>query len=334
MDSITQVVLGAAVGEAVLGKKVGNKAMLWGGIAGTIPDLDVVFRYIYDPLTANELHRGFSHSILFSLVMAPVFGWLLVRLYKKEDASFKDWTKLMFWGLFTHPVLDAFTTWGTQLFWPISTKISFKNIFVIDPLYTVPFMVCLIWAMRLKKDNPKRAKINRIGIYISSAYMALTLVLKANAHFTFQTQLEKQNIAYESIQTKPTPFNTILWTVNVETEDAFLIGYSSLLDGDQPLEFVSFPKNHEVLGPLLHDEKVERINRLTEGWFTVSQQEDYYVINDLRFGQVGISDTQGKFVFSYKFWVENGRSIVDLMPRPTGEIKESFKELWVRLKGI
>ena len=75
MDSVTQIVLGAAVGEVVLGRKIGNKAMLWGAIAGTIPDLDVLSRWFFDDLRANELHRGVTHSILFSLVMAPLLGW-------------------------------------------------------------------------------------------------------------------------------------------------------------------------------------------------------------------------------------------------------------------
>ena len=77
MDSITQIVLGAAVGEFVLGRKVGNKAMLWGAIAGTIPDLDVYQSLIFDTLRANELHRGFSHSILFSVIFAPILAWLV-----------------------------------------------------------------------------------------------------------------------------------------------------------------------------------------------------------------------------------------------------------------
>ena len=64
MDSLTQIVLGAAVGEAVLGRKIGNKAILWGAIAGTIPDLDVLSKLFVDDVTANEWHRGFSHSIL------------------------------------------------------------------------------------------------------------------------------------------------------------------------------------------------------------------------------------------------------------------------------
>ena len=90
MDSLTQIVLGAAVGEAVLGKKVGNKAMMWGAIAGTIPDLDVLSKLFLDAVTSNELHRGFSHSLLFSLLMAPLLGWGVCRLYRKKIATWKE----------------------------------------------------------------------------------------------------------------------------------------------------------------------------------------------------------------------------------------------------
>ena len=129
MDSLTQIILGAAVGEAVLGKKVGNKAMLYGAIAGTIPDLDVLARYFVDTVTATEWHRGFSHSIFFSVLFAPIFGWLVWKLNSKSEATFKDWSWLMFWGLFTHPILDTFTTWGTQLFWPFEPPISLSKYF-------------------------------------------------------------------------------------------------------------------------------------------------------------------------------------------------------------
>ena len=102
MDSLTQIVLGAAVGEAVLGKKVGNKAMLFGAIAGTIPDLDVLTCFLSnDALTAIEWHRGFSHSIVFSMIFAPIFGWLVYKIVPKKEATWKEWSWLMFWGLFT-----------------------------------------------------------------------------------------------------------------------------------------------------------------------------------------------------------------------------------------
>ena len=137
MDSLTQIVLGAAVAEVTLGKKIGNKAMLWGAIAGTIPDLDVLAKQFTDIVTANEMHRGFSHSILFSVLAAPIFGWLVSKIYRKsQEANWKQWSWLFFWSLITHPLLDAHTTWGTQLFWPLELKVSYQNIFVADPLYT------------------------------------------------------------------------------------------------------------------------------------------------------------------------------------------------------
>ena len=79
MDSLTQIILGAAVGEAVLGKKIGNKAMLYGAIAGTIPDLDVLSTFFTDKVTALEIHRGFTHSILFSALFAPILAFIVVK---------------------------------------------------------------------------------------------------------------------------------------------------------------------------------------------------------------------------------------------------------------
>ena len=110
MDSLTQIVLGAAVGEAVLGRKIGNKAMLYGAIAGTIPDLDVLAQTFTDTITATEMHRGFSHSIVFAVLAAPLLGWLTNKLEHKKGLGWQSWSWLFFWGIFTHPLLDIFTT--------------------------------------------------------------------------------------------------------------------------------------------------------------------------------------------------------------------------------
>src|SRR5690606_7357251 len=96
MDSFTQIVLGAAVGEVVLGKKIGNKAMLYGDIAGTIPDLDIFSSYFTDTVSALEIHRGFTHSIIFSVVFAPIFAWLVTRY--ESYKNIKGWSWLFFWG--------------------------------------------------------------------------------------------------------------------------------------------------------------------------------------------------------------------------------------------
>ena len=115
MDSLTQIVLGGAVGELVAGKKMGNKAVLWGAVAGTIPDLDVFFRVLYHPIEAALVHRGFSHSILFALLAGPSLGWLFNNITKNRFGV-KTWFNLFFWGIITHPMLDMFTNYGTQFF--------------------------------------------------------------------------------------------------------------------------------------------------------------------------------------------------------------------------
>ena len=92
MDSLSQIVLGAAVGEAALGKKVGNRAILWGAIAGTLPDMDVLLRFFVDEITATQWHRGFSHSVLFCVLCAPLLGWIAKKIHKRlEEVSFKSW---------------------------------------------------------------------------------------------------------------------------------------------------------------------------------------------------------------------------------------------------
>ncbi|WP_299185062.1 metal-dependent hydrolase [uncultured Aquimarina sp.] len=334
MDSLTQIVLGAAVGQAAIGKKVGNKAMLWGAIAGTIPDLDVLAKLFFDSVTSNELHRGFSHSILFSILMAPILGWLVSKIYKNKEADWKDWTKLMFLGLFTHPILDAFTTWGTQLFWPLDYKVAFHNIFVADPLYTVPFLVFVLIAMLYKRTNPKRRFFNNLGLYCSSFYMLLTLVLQRIAEFNFTTNLENQHLTYNQIQTRPTPLNSILWTANIETDKSFLIGYYSLLDEPDVINFTEFPKNHYLLGEAKNDPLIPRLIKLSEGWYTIESDNDKLYFNDLRFGQLGMGKDASRFVFSYElYYDQNGNLQAKERERNVEEASPMLKKLFSRVLG-
>ena len=334
MDSLTQIVLGAAVGEAALGKKVGNKAILWGAVAGTIPDLDVLSKMFVDNITANELHRGFSHSILFSIIAAPIFGWLITKIYKNKEADWKDWTKLMFLGLFTHPVLDAFTTWGTQLFWPLDYKVAINNIFVVDPLYTIPFLIFVIAAMFYKRTHPKRKKYNNFGLHISSCYLCITLVLQQNARANFSTNLENQHITYNEIQTRPTPLNSILWTANVETDDSFLIGYYSLLDENDIIDFSEFPKNHHLLCEMENDPLIPRLIKLSEGWYTIERQDDKVFFNDLRFGLLGVGPKANRFVFSYElYYDENGKLQAKERERDVEDASPLLKKLFTRVLG-
>lgn len=330
MDSLTQIVLGAAVGEAVLGKKIGNKAMVLGAVAGTIPDLDVFVGYFTDTVSALEIHRGFTHSIVFAVGVGLLFAWLCALWDKR--AVLKEWWLFWFLTFVTHPLLDAHTTWGTQLFWPFETRLAYKNIFVIDPLYTVPFLVFLILAMLQKKGSIKRRKFNNLGLIISSSYMVLTIVLKGITYFEFKSELEAQNIEYLTLQNKPSPFNTILWTANVETEDAFLIGNYSFFD-TQPVKFYSHRKNHQALGELSKEDKIQRLIKVVEGWYTISERNGQLLFNDLRFGLMSVDPNADKYAFSYIIEKKNGELKITEEPKDRSDAKRLLGDLWNRIGG-
>ena len=332
MDSLTQIVLGAAVGEAVLGRKIGNKAMLWGAVAGTIPDLDIVWRYLTDTITATEMHRGFSHSIIFSLIAAPLFGWLVHQIKKRPDVGWQGWTKLFFWGLFTHPLLDAFTTWGTQIFWPFDVRVAFNSIFVIDPLYTVPFLVCVIIAATKRRDSLSRKRINHLGIYMSTGYLLLTVVLKFIAYQKLTDALENQEISYTEISTRPAAMNTILWNANVDAGDHYLIGDFSFFDSKEP-NFKTYPKYRKESQLIDDYSGTQRLIDISQGWYITAKEENQWYFNDLRFGLIPIDPENPQFVFRYKLEIEDG-AIIATEDRPeTSNMGAVLDTLWERIKG-
>lgn len=311
MDSLTQIVLGAAVGEATLGKKVGNKAMLWGAIAGTIPDLDVVGRMFLDDITALEWHRGVSHSLVFSLIAAPILGWLLHRFHRnrKNEATTKQWSWMFFMALVTHPLLDCHTTWGTQFFWPFDLRIAYNNINVVDPLYTLPFLALLLVALFTRRGTEKRSKRNKLGIIISSAYMLVTIVLKGVSYQTFKHSLDEQQVEYSSISNRPTMFNSLLWTANVETKDSFLIGYHSFFDKDNHVHFTGHVKNQQMIDSIRQEPQIARLLKITKGWYVVREKDDTLLLCDLRFGE--FEEGSDQFVFTHKLIHRNDEWIVE-----------------------
>lgn len=335
MDSLTQIVLGASVGEAVLGKKVGNKAILWGAIAGTIPDLDVILRSFTDEISATQMHRGFSHSIVFAVLIAPLLAWIAKKIhFKLKDVSFKDWTKLFFWTTVTHPLLDAHTTWGTQFFWPFNYRLAYQNIFVVDPFYTLPFLGFLIIAMSLKKENPRRSKFNNIGLSVSSTYLILTLIFKWVSFQKFEEGLENQEIEYVEMDTKPSPLNAILWSSLIETDRGYRTAYYSLFDKQEITYSKEFLKNHHLLEPYLDQKVIKQLIDISAGWYRIEEKNGKLLFWDLRFGQMGMDVNNASFLWYYELNIDETGNVKAVKRQPEiKNFKMVFKELINRIKG-
>lgn len=146
MDPISQAALGAACGQASQRLHLGWLALL-GALGGMAPDLDVLIQSPSDPLLFLEYHRQFSHSLVF----VPLGGLLVAMLawrLPRQPLSFRHCYIACTAGYGSHGLLDACTSYGTQLLWPFSdARISWNNVSVIDPLFTLPLLALVVLAL-------------------------------------------------------------------------------------------------------------------------------------------------------------------------------------------
>tara|TARA_R110002049_G_scaffold177892_8_gene345103 strand:+ start:51 stop:1073 length:1023 start_codon:yes stop_codon:yes gene_type:complete len=340
MDSLTQIVLGAACGEAILGKKTGNKALLFGAIGGTIPDLDVfVGSWLYgNDIDAMLFHRGFMHSIFFSIIAAFVLGWLVYKLYdsgkRLHTTTQKDWMGLWFLSLFTHPILDCFTPYGTQLFAPFSNyRVALNNMAVIDPAYTLPFLICTIVLMFFKRQSKKRKLWLKLGLGISSVYMLFTLGNKLYIDTVFRKSLKESNIGYTRFSTQPTIFNNILWYGIAETETSYFIANYSLFDVENRfLNFKKLPKQRDLSPEIFQD--IKDLARFSNGYYSVYKlNDDEYQYNDLRYPLLDENNPNSS-VFSILLYKENSRLNMKPFEPKFDDFKKVMSNLWERIKGV
>ena len=293
MDSLTQATLGAAVGEVILGKRIGNKAAIVGAIIATIPDLDVLLMPFFNDFQNISIHRGYSHSILFSLIGAFLFAYILSKIKWTKEIRFRKLWRFSFLALFTHILLDAFTSYGTQLFLPITDwRVSFDSISIIDPVYTIPLLVgVLLSVFYFKKNDQKRGLPNNIGLVVSSLYLLFTLANKQNIEQVFQTQLEEQNISSFRLLTVPVAIGNTTWYGVAKDKTHLHIGKYSHLEKNK-IEFHSFPINDQLLSGL--DEKlIDRMKWFAQGFYTVAEKDGKIRIYNMQCDMQGVREFGG-----------------------------------------
>jgi inner membrane protein len=272
MDSLTHIVLGAAVGTAVLGRKVGPKAALWGAACGTLPDLDVLVPY-GDPVRDFTFHRSASHSLFWLTVASPFLAWVIARLLRKAGASFREWWRLTWLALVAHPLLDAFTIYGTQLLLPFSDyPVGLGSVFIIDPLYTLPLVVGVFAALRLRSHDPDRAiRWNGAGLALSALYLGWSVAAQSHVEGVVHRTLAATPLADARALVTPAPFNSLLWRVVVMDDDGYHEGLYSLLDDNPRVRLEHHASEAHLLEPLRDDWAVRRLAWFSKGFYGVSE---------------------------------------------------------------
>ncbi|MGO0628615.1 metal-dependent hydrolase [Pseudomonas sp. SAR267] len=290
MDSITQAVLGAALQGTVLGRIQGRRSLIYGAALATVPDLDVIIRYA-DPVSQMTYHRGFSHSLFvltgLALLLAWLVNWLARTRWPDKGYTFSR-LFLAFWlVLVTHPILDAFTVYGTQLFWPLAfTPLSWAAVFIIDPAYTVPLLAAVIHAA-FKGLQGRAIRWLGLALLFSTAYLGFGLAGRMAAEQRLQTALDAQGIVVSEVRAVPMAFNSLVWRVLAKTPDGhYYEGISSAFDRDPP-EMQRLPLNLDAAKALSGSALLQRLRWFTGDWLRYDEVGDALVVTDLRMGIPG-----------------------------------------------
>lgn len=289
MDSITQAALGAAVGELMLGKRLGNRALAWGVLFGTLPDLDILISPLLDTARNLKWHRGPSHSLLLMVIASFALAPWLAKRWKKEKIGRGLAGAFVFAAWSTHVLLDCFTVYGTSVPWPFSEhRVAFNNLFIIDFFYTGPLVVTLIWLafLRTKKQWPKRRKLLAWGLGLSTGYIALSLLAKWAASSGFDADLRRRGVQFSRRMEAPTACNILLWRSVVDRGDELWVGYRTIFEfHTTPVRWTVYPKGEKAYFPYSEMREAKTVAWFSDGYWIARPTAKGVWMGDLRFGE-------------------------------------------------
>ena len=289
MDSLTHAVLGAALGELVLGRRLGNRALAWGALFGTLPDLDALVMPFFD--TANRLwwHRGPSHSLLVMAVVSYALAPWLAKLWKRDKVSKGLAGSFVFAVWSGHLLIDCFTVYGTSLGWPFPVRrVAFNHLFIIDVFFTMPLVVAVVWLafLRGKKQLPKRRRLNAWGLGLAATYALLGVAMKFVASAGFDADLARRGVIYQRRMEAPTPFNILLWRAVVDRGDEFWVGYRTVFERHAtPVRWTVYPQHKSALAGMQDLREVQALRWFTDGWWIARPHAKGAWLGDLRFDE-------------------------------------------------
>jgi inner membrane protein len=291
MDSLTQAVLGAAIGRACLGKVKEKKAALAGALIATIPDLDVLLYLIYSPFEMLTIHRGYSHALIVLTFFSFLVAYLLSRLRIFKNESFSRLLFFSWMALVTHALLDAFTAYGTQLFLPFSDqRFGFDSINVVDPVYTMPMLLGLGMSIGWFGKKWKAPKWNYLGLAFSTVYLLATLGVKQQITHRFKTYCSQEKIQLKEMLTMPVGIGNLRWYGVAKTQDSiFLTPIHLFKHQTGPLN--GFRINESLLERLSQEQK-QVMKWFSKGFYTVSKQDGTLKVYNLQVDMRGVVKTE------------------------------------------
>ncbi len=347
MDSLTHLAAGALLGHVVLDKKIGNRAMAWGALAGSLPDLDIVLRPFEDDLSFLIHHRGLSHSVFVAVGTAFVLGWLAAAWGRKADKATArpspgppptawHYSALFLAALISHLLLDACTAFGTPLLMPWSDhRFALNNLFVIDPLFTLPLVAAAVACLRFGHESRKRQIVARAGLACGGGYLAMTLLVGHWVQGVFAGAIGAQGIESRRLMVAPTPFNSVLWYGIAEGPTGYHVGYYSVFSPSRPIRFHYVPRNGDLLDGVQGNPVVKRLIWFSNGYYAVRRQDENLVFDVLKFGMLTPEADERPVAFSFilRMETDGALSVENLARARDVRWGRLLAALWQKIRG-
>lgn len=323
------------MGEAFAGRTVGKKAMLWGILAQSIPDIDFVAAFWSDTIGNLYAHRGFTHSILFAVIITPIIAGLANHWHRPHNISFRRWFFFIGSVILMHIFLDAFNNYGVGWFEPFSSvRISFNTIYVADLFFSIAPITALVLLIVLNRKNPKRRWIWQLGLTIPFLYLAYGVANRQYIHREVNQILATKNIKAKRLLLTPAPLQSWLWFIAADVDSGYWVGYRSVFDRSRENDFHFFSRNLSLEDSVKDEIAMRKIMQFSQDWYTLEKHADTIFVTDLRFGQViGWQEPQERFAFYYYLQPEIDNTLVVQRGRFARWDRQSLRSLVERIKG-
>ena len=289
MDPLSQGVVGAIAAQSVARRAELRAASVAGFAAGLLPDIDVFIRSAEDPLLFLDYHRHFTHALAF----VPIGGAIAALLLWPVLRSWLPPRRLLLFcvlGYATHGLLDACTTYGTQLLWPFSDRrVAWNVVSVVDPTFTLPVLALMIVALTRRSPRWGRA-----AVLLALAYLSLGGVQRERADALLARVAAEHGAVVERGGAKPTFANLLLWRGVWQTGDTLhVVALRPGVFGPDRVSPVAtaprFVPERDV--PALRPDHrqardVARFSHFSAGWLVRLPADHGVLIGDLRYAML------------------------------------------------
>lgn len=301
MDSLSQAVLGASVVAAAVPAHQRRVALLAGAALGTLPDLDTLVLPLFTqtPVNLFTWHRGPSHALWLLVLLGLCIWWLACRFSPRVRQAPRGWLIGIQLALLTHPLLDALTVYGTQLWWPAPLNPTmWSTLFIIDPLYTVPLLLGVVLAFaggRAAAPARYASVALWLGLGLSTAYVGWSFAARHLVTLGLERSMAAHGLQGRPLLVTPTAINTLVWRGVVRTPDGYAVAYRSVFDGASASPFTHYPSEVPLLEQLAAQSlEIQRLQWFTSGFVAARKKGDLLLLDDLRMG-----DERNGYAFTF-----------------------------------